>query len=464
MTYSVILVLTLGIIGVCSTNQRSTTHFSALNSATLDYEMSQISEYSLGGSFNARGLHIVGDYAYIVGGGRLLILDVSNPVNPTHVGNVTTTVGLWGDVHVVGDYACIGGTSTDFTIVNISDPVNPTVLDQITEGALAWGIFAEGNYAFVASESAGLEVINFTDPLNVNEVTDYDDGLGLPYDVQVIGDYAYVADWNYGLEVLDISDPTALSQVAQVANGSDQAWGIYVSGNYAYIADWGLGLRIFDISTPSSPVELWNGGQNSGEDVWVAGDFAFLVDRVSGLLHVYDVHNKLGPYLTATFSLGEPACDVEVHGDYVYVLGEGMFRILEGEVIIHSYTITSPTSSTSWVPNATEEITWTSTGAVSSIVNIDLFRYDTFLQNIVTDTANNGSFLWLIPLELADSDQYQIKITDSSDITASGMSSYFEIETPQEKKRIPGFSIPFLLGLLGIGIYLLVYRIKHNKE
>ncbi len=463
LTISVIILLSIGIVGVFTLNKSPEVLFSTPKVSTMDYQMTSISNYTFGGSIDARGMHIVDDYMYIVSTNYFLILDISDPYNPAHVGNVSIGLGLFGDVFVVGEFACISGTTSDFKIVNVSDPVNPLELDQYHDGGLAWGIYAEGNYAYVASESAGLEVINITDPLNVDEIGDYDDVLGLPYDVQVVGNYAYVADWSSGLEVLDITDPTSPTQIAQVANSTDQAWGIYVSGDYAYIADWNLGLRIFDISTPSSPVELWqSGGIGFVEDVWIEGDYAFVVDRNSNHLHVFNVTNKLAAYLAGEFTISDAGYDVEVHGNHVYVLGENVLRILEGMEVEHSYALTSPTASTSWNTNTTQDITWTSQGEVSSILDIDLYRYDTFLQSIAIGTPNDGAYAWLIPLELADSGQYQIKITDVVDDTATGMSAYFEIKTPQDK-RIPGFNVVIILGLLGAGISVFASRVKRSK-
>jgi hypothetical protein len=461
---TVLLTISIGIIECLSYVNLDGTCKVTPQASTYDYQLNEIGNFSLNAFSDSLGFHIVGDYAYIVGSAHLIVLDISDPHHPTYLGNLTKSIGLYGDVYVSGNYACIAGAGSDFTIVNISDPTDPVELDQYYDDGLAWGIYAKDNLAFVASETDGVEIMNFTDPYNVNEIADFDDTYGLPYDVQLVGSHAYIADWNYGLEILDITDPTTPVQLAQVANStSDKAWGIYVSDSYAYLADWNYGLRIFNVSDPENPVELWSSGSPiTCEDVYVSGNYAFLVDRYSHYLHVYNVENKINAYLAGQFNIYEEAYDVEVHGNLVYVLGRHWLRVLDGTIIEHSYALSAPTSSTSYKVNDTLAITWTSMGNVSENVNIELYRFDRYLSSIELDTPNDGACSWLIPLELADSNRYQIKISDAQDESTIGISEYFEI-TQSSNPKIPGYDILLILGILAMGTCIIGYWLKHKR-
>ncbi|MBY8985692.1 MAG: hypothetical protein KGD65_11520 [Candidatus Lokiarchaeota archaeon] len=98
------------------------------------------------------------------------------------------------------------------------------------------------------------------------------------------------------------------------------------------------------------------------------------------------------------------------------------------KAISGTLTITSPTSSDTWYGGASNNITWTSTGEISD-VKLDLYLSDVFVMEINSSTPNDGHFVWVTPDTLADSTEYQIKITNVAEPTTYGFSEYFEIYT-----------------------------------
>jgi hypothetical protein len=152
---------------------------------------------------------VQGYYAYIGVGNQLVVLDVSNPLNPTLIGQTDILPDSVGDVAITG------------------------------------------NYAFVANEHGGLRVIDVSNPANPIEVGFYDTP-GYAHDVVLAGNYAYVADTWGGLRVIDISNPINPTEVG--IYDTPRALGVAVVGNYAYIADYEEGLRIVDVSTPANPI------------------------------------------------------------------------------------------------------------------------------------------------------------------------------------------------------------------
>ena len=97
-------------------------------------------------------------------------------------------------------------------------------------------------------------------------------------------------------------------------------------------------------------------------------------------------------------------------------------------------TVDEPTNSNSWADDMSHYINWT-WGGDFAYVDIDLYYDGDLLSNIATNTQNNGSYLWEIPVEtFLFNDLYQVNISNSEFNATWGMSdAYFEIV---EKKSI----------------------------
>ncbi|KKM87939.1 hypothetical protein LCGC14_1263820, partial [marine sediment metagenome] len=110
--------------------------------------------------------------------------------------------------------------------------------------------------------------------------------------------------------------------------------------------------------------------------------------------------------------------------DYPLTYGDSdNFEIVDPRSII----IVVPDSTTSWVVSATQDIDWTSTGIIAN-VKIELYKNGVFVMELTASTLNDGSFSWAIPIGLADSTSYQIRVSDATDATIEDYSDNFEIE------------------------------------
>ncbi len=91
-------------------------------------------------------------------------------------------------------------------------------------------------------------------------------------------------------------------------------------------------------------------------------------------------------------------------------------------------TVVSPNGGETWYNGETHTITWSSQNHQGN-VKIDLYRGNTYQSTIISGTSDDGSFTWTIPTNLAESNQYRIKITSLSDGNVSDFSdSYFTIK------------------------------------
>ncbi|MFX0106595.1 MAG: M1 family aminopeptidase, partial [Candidatus Hodarchaeota archaeon] len=124
---------------------------------------------------------------------------------------------------------------------------------------------------------------------------------------------------------------------------------------------------------------------------------------------------------------------------------------------INSINVTTPSTSSSWEIGLTYSINWTSIGSITN-VNIELFRDGTYELEIVSNTPNDGDFIWIIPSGLDDSINYQIKITDASNSSIYDFSEFFEIYTtlPTEQPIISGYNVLIIIATFSfLGIIII---------
>jgi len=99
------------------------------------------------------------------------------------------------------------------------------------------------------------------------------------------------------------------------------------------------------------------------------------------------------------------------------------FAVIEAPYI----TINNPTSSENWNAGSTQEILWETN--ISGSFKVDLFKAGVFFQSISANTSKsvNQVFSWNIPQDIAGGNDYQIKVTSSTNEELTGISSNFTI-------------------------------------
>jgi len=198
---------------------------------------------------DAMGVAISGTHAFVAAGwGGLIVVDVSNPEEPTRAG-LCTTPGYAQDLWIEGPHVYVADGS-HLSIVDASDVENPEVVGEYGGAGDAKDVALWGNQAYLASGLGGLHSVDVSDPrspdgIGVHEV------LGIVPEVDVAGHYAYAAtgEWR-GLSVVDTSDPVNPLEV-ETYSAVRSMLDLEVREDYLYAATgaWG-GLRILDISDP----------------------------------------------------------------------------------------------------------------------------------------------------------------------------------------------------------------------
>lgn len=240
------------------------------------------------------------------GRGGLKIIDCENWSNPVVLSQYINHYA-WG-VEVIGDTAFVAnGLPTGggrLTVVNVTDPAAPALLgDQPTLGG-ATDIEVVGNLAFLTTGYGGFtvfDVTNHTDPVQLGRYAVQGNRTELG-DLEIVGDMAYLSYWRRSFRILNISDISNIGVVAEF-NESQGAFSVYIERerNLAFLCDLELGLLLFDIHIPSQPSEVtryFDGGKPNR--VVVVGDLVYMTDQVNGFVILEIEENNI---LTTDFGL-----------------------------------------------------------------------------------------------------------------------------------------------------------------
>src|SRR3569623_3676415 len=196
------------------------------------------------------GIALDGNRAYLAAWGTgLVIADITDARKPQELGRFdypfATAVLAHGNIAYVGR-STNGG---QLVVLDVSNPANPTPLGYIDTGKIL-RLARDGNHIFIADGSidmaGGVRIVDVGNPASPTLIGYYD-GCSEVSDIALSADahYAYAA-CNDHVDVLDVSNPTVPSLVTTYADN-----GAYVAlrGDRAYIAG-NLGLDEVDISNP----------------------------------------------------------------------------------------------------------------------------------------------------------------------------------------------------------------------
>jgi hypothetical protein len=204
---------------------------------------------------SAREVAVAGDIAYVVdSAGYLLVIDLSQPADPVVVAELPVG-GSPKEIAVVNGYAYIAAGSA-LIIVDVKAPSSPYVVSSLVTPCQL--VAARDGYAYVdGMQWGGVQVVDVSAPSTPTIVGQHQTGSRL---IRFVEDNAYVyavSGQLFGpqtdLLIIDAAEPASILTTASAATAGT-AWGIAADGPYAYVADGSEGLAIFDISDPYDPI------------------------------------------------------------------------------------------------------------------------------------------------------------------------------------------------------------------
>lgn len=319
------------------------------------------------------GLEVVGGYAYVGVGMRVVVFDISQPSSPKLVGRSPILPSTVRAIQVQAGMAYVVCGDRGFQVIDVSTPTTPRLVGSLDIEGFSGDVSVEGNMAFVVQiqvgtrPTASLLVLDVTVPARPLLIGN----LYLPggaTKVEASGGMVYVADgwWNGGLwgltvvnvtdpraphlagslrmspfedlevvehlavsvadlelSVLDLSAPESPRMVSRLALPS-RATAVDVQGRLAYVAGGILGLLVVDIAAPSAPSIIGSADFGSADFrgamgyVDVSGPLAFVVGDGRGLM-VFDLAVPSAPRRIAAADLSGPAYALQIVDKLAYV-------------------------------------------------------------------------------------------------------------------------------------------------
>lgn len=318
-TFIVLICITL-IIG-CSSNKKPTCTLAPSEQISSGSDLTYLVDSGESEGGYATAIFVQNNFAYIGVGKTLTIFDVTDPSDPTQVGNILL-LNNSDSIFVVDDYVFVSDNHWPKrqSVVSVADPQNP-ILIECEEGislSLANASLIR-NHVFAPWQNdrghSIYEIINGPDATKLVEVSSYQSSVPPTFrllpeprvgaarprtvtDVTIVSQYVYVAEnlwggdsyYNGRVRIFDVSDQMELESVAEFNmpnNGS--ATQLLADNNYMVIADrtqeGGYSAIILDIADPKNPEEI---SRITGLEVPIAiyDSFAYFIKVTDGLATV----------------------------------------------------------------------------------------------------------------------------------------------------------------------------------
>lgn len=281
------------------------------------------------------GLEVVGDYAYVGVGMRVVVFDISQPSSPKLVGRSPILPSTVRAIQIQAGMAYVVCGDHGFQVIDVSTPTAPRLVGSLDIDGFSRDVSVEGSMAFVVQirsgtrSTASLLVLDVTVPARPRLIG----SLFLPggaTKVEASGGMVYVADgwWNGGLQgltVVNVTDPRAPRLAGSLR--MDPFEDLEVVDHLAVsVAD--LELSVLDLSAPESPRIMSRLALPSGAtSVDVQGKRAYVAGGILGLL-VVDIAAPSAPSIIGSAEFGcadfrGPRGYVEVSETLAFVVGDG---------------------------------------------------------------------------------------------------------------------------------------------
>ena len=306
-------------------------------------------------SQGAYAVDVEGGYAYVGTADGLAIVDVSDPVVPALVGNLSLGTAV-RDVRVRAGVAFLATDAVAAVVVDVSDATAPAALASLGAGIGSTDLALSRNQLYVAAGSNGLWVVNVANPAFPQQsFTVAASNSVQAVAVSAAGDLVAVVDGT-SIRLLNRDPSGVLFPAGGVVLRNPRD--LVIDGSTAFVADRSNGLTLVDISDPAAPsVSGVAPARNAGfpNDVVVAGNFAFLADvSFPNGVPVVEVSDLAAPLPRAvvdftTLGLGRSdGLGIDVDNQYIYVVtGLGLQiaryqQFVDENGLAPEATITSP--------------------------------------------------------------------------------------------------------------------------
>lgn len=275
-----------------------------------------------------------GNYAYLLIGSRLEVLDISDPVDPIYLSQTPIFSSTYFIEMVITGTAGYLAANNQLQIFDLSDPVNPTVTAVfpipsrfINKMMVSGNLLILGEYKNSGEFPGygGLRIIDISNPFNPIELSHYANGstvnaIAVKDDVLYMGACVYNNAYSCSREftILDISNPASPQEISAAYAGRIDDLDTY--GDYLYHVETSDDdIRIFDISNPSTPTYLNSVGfpdNGLSHELKIDGQYAYLTS-FNGI-RAYTLTNPITPTYFASYD-PNGIFSIMPNNDYIYI-------------------------------------------------------------------------------------------------------------------------------------------------
>lgn len=162
---------------------------------------------------------MLGGFAYILNGGKLHAVDLSNPAAPTLRGSAGTTLLFDRPIEISNGRAFAFGSGMVIQAIDLADPAAPQLAGSLFVGESALDLSVDGDRAYFVEIHSSFRVIDVSNPMSLRVIAGSHYNLPtLAQSVTGRGEHAFIAGVGaWGLRTLDVSAPPSLEIMGSVA-------------------------------------------------------------------------------------------------------------------------------------------------------------------------------------------------------------------------------------------------------
>ena len=231
--------------------------------------------------------------------------------------------------------------------------------------------------------------------------------------------------------VIHTTEGTYSSAISRFKNNPDE-----VSAHFV-ISSSGEVTQMVALANRAHHATYYNGrsvgiemaGVASDPDTWNAANIAALENLVAWLVDTYNIevvhaagdayaypgdeYNAAG---IVAHSQIQPwnRTDPGPHFPWASFIANVQSKVSSTPLVQPTIRVISPNGGETWQQGTTHSITWNSTGNPGANVRIELYRGSVFDRTLTESTANDGSFDWLVPLDLPAESDFRIRIASTT--------------------------------------------------
>jgi hypothetical protein len=257
------------------------------------------------------------DYAYVTTNQELVIIDISNPSIPKEISEIQ--MEGFAPVVIVRDELAyiVNMASHEFLIANVSNPENPSIIGNYSPD-VDWEHFNDlmikltlvDNYLYILSNVLGLMIFNVQDPANPILIGEFDTG-DYNAGMAIIEDVLFYTNAEIGIKVLNIANRSTPYQIASL-NMERGVFDLEIHEDILYVSNYFFGIVILNVSDPLNPRIISSLGETLDEDDpprsrALSGDNNFLaIAKMERGVSFVDVSDPTKPYELALYDESRP--------------------------------------------------------------------------------------------------------------------------------------------------------------